>query len=282
MLAARRYAGEQRRQAQRSHKPRTPAAQPRPPVDTVVTQMTDDAHLSPAQVFGRQLAAWRNRAGLTQEKMAREANISLSYFRKIEAGERTPTEHLAKTADDLCEAAAILMALFEQLRPSFRDQTFPTWFDKWPDYEVAAKTLRTFEPLISPGLLQVEPYARAVLSVWAIIDERCLHGCIGGPGIMRAQISHLREMVTRPNIILRVVPLSAGMHRGLNAAGFVIADLLDGRQAAYQDAAVSGQVIESDSDIEGLRLIWDTLMSEALPRTATLEILQEAEGEWTR
>jgi transcriptional regulator with XRE-family HTH domain len=274
--------------------------------------MDADAHLSPAQVFGRQLAAWRNRAGLTQEKVAREASISLSYLRKIESGDRTPTEHLAKVADDLCQAGGILMALFEQLRPSFRQQTFPTWFDKWPDYEAAAKTLRAFEPVILPGLLQVEPYARAVLSVrggstdevdeavsarlerqeilnrpspprvWAIIDERCLRGCIGGPGIMRAQISHLREMVTRPNIILRVVPLSAGMHRGLNAAGFVIADLLDGRQAAYQDAAVAGQVIESDSAIEGLRLIWDTLMSEALPRTATLEILQEAEGEWTR
>jgi transcriptional regulator with XRE-family HTH domain len=135
------------------------------PDRSAVAVSSFSSNLSPAQVFGRQLAAWRNRAGLTQEKVAREASISLSYFRKIESGDRTPTEHLAKVADDLCEADGILMALFEQLSSSFREQTFPGWFGEWvDDVEAAAVTLRTYEPLLAPGLLQVESYAMAILS----------------------------------------------------------------------------------------------------------------------
>jgi transcriptional regulator with XRE-family HTH domain len=250
MLPAGRYAGKERRQSQRLHTPRTPAAQTRPPTDTAVTQTMDtDAHLSPARVFGRQLASWRNRAGLTQEKMAREASISLSYFRKIESGHRAPTEHLAKVADDLCEAGGILLALFEQLSPSFREQAFPGWFGEWvEDVEAAALTLRTYEPLLAPGLLQVESYARAVLStrigdgpdeidqmvsarlarqqildrdkppaLWAILDEGILRRCVGGPGIMRLQCCHLHEMATRPDVVIRVIPLSTERTRGCPA-----------------------------------------------------------------
>lgn len=274
--------------------------------------MDIDGHLSPAQVFGRQLAAWRNRAGLTQEKVAREASISLSYFRKIESGDRTPTEHLAKVADDLCGAGGILMALFEQLSPSFREQTFPGWFGEWVgDVEAAAITLRTYEPLVMPGLLQVEPYARAILStrigdspdetdemvsarlarqqildrgkppaLWAILDEGILRRCVGGPGIMRIQCRHLHEMASRPDIVIRVIPLSTGAHEGLSG-GFVIADLPEGRPSvAYLDNAAQGQTVGDQETVKKLEGLWATLGVDALPRTASLELMKEAERSW--
>jgi transcriptional regulator with XRE-family HTH domain len=275
--------------------------------------MDTDAHLSPARVFGRQLASWRNRAGLTQEKVAREASISLSYFRKIESGHRAPTEHLAKVADDLCEAGGILLALFEQLSPSFREQAFPGWFGEWvEDVEAAAVTLRTYEPLLAPGLLQVESYARAVLStrigdgpdeidqmvsarlarqqildrdkppsLWAILDEGILRRCVGGLGIMRLQCRHLHEMATRPDVVIRVIPLSTGAHEGLSG-GFVIADLPEGKPpAAYLDNAAQGQTAGDQETVKKLEGLWATLGVDALPRTASLELLKEAERSWT-
>jgi len=279
-----------------------------------VTQTMDtDAHLSPAQVFGRQLASWRNRAGLTQEKVAREASISLSYYRKIESGHRAPTEHLAKVADDLCEAGGILLALFEQLSPAFRQQTFPGWFGEWvEDVEAAAVMLRTYEPLLAPGLLQVESYARAVLStrigdgpdeidemvsarlarqqilerdrspaLWAILDVGILRRCVGGPGIMRLQCRHLHEMASRPDIVIRVIPLSTGAHEGLSG-GFVIADLPEGKPpVAYLDNAAQGQTAGDQETVKKLEGLWATLGVEALPRTASLELLKEAERSWT-
>ncbi len=275
--------------------------------------MDTDAHLSPAQVFGRQLASWRNRAGLTQEKVAREASISLSYFRKIESGTRAPTAHLAKVADDLCEAGGILLALFEQLSPSFREQTFPGWFGEWvEDVEAAAVTLRTYEPLLAPGLLQVESYARAVLStrigdgpdeidemvsarlarqqildrdrppaLWAILDEGVLRRCVGGPGVMRLQCRHLHEMASRPDTVIRVIPLSTGAHEGLSG-GFVIADLPQGKlPVAYLDNAAQGLTAGDQETVKKLEALWATLGVDALPRTASLELLKEAERSWT-
>jgi transcriptional regulator with XRE-family HTH domain len=283
------------------------------PDRSAVAVSSFSSNLSPAQVFGRQLAAWRNRAGLTQEKVAREASISLSYFRKIESGDRTPTEHLAKVADDLCEADGILMALFEQLSSSFREQTFPGWFGEWvDDVEAAAVTLRTYEPLLAPGLLQVESYAMAILStrigdsrdeidemvsarmarqqilerekppaLWAILDEGVFRRCVGGPGIMRLQCRHLREMASRTDIVIRVIPLSTGAHEGLSG-GFVIADLPEGKPpVAYLDNAAQGQTAGDQETVKKLEALWATLGVDALPRTASLELMKEAERSWT-
>ena len=42
-------------------------------------------------------------------------------------------------------------------------QVYPAWFHRWPEAEEQAQTLRWYEPLLIPGLLQTEEYARAVL-----------------------------------------------------------------------------------------------------------------------
>ena len=38
------------------------------------------------------------------------------------------------------------------------------WFQQWADIEAQATVLRWYEPLVVPGLLQTEDYARAILS----------------------------------------------------------------------------------------------------------------------
>jgi transcriptional regulator with XRE-family HTH domain len=39
----------------------------------------------------------------------------------------------------------------------------PGWFAKWADIEARASLIRWFEPLLVPGLIQTESYAKAVL-----------------------------------------------------------------------------------------------------------------------
>ncbi|XVQ89238.1 Scr1 family TA system antitoxin-like transcriptional regulator [Microbispora siamensis] len=41
---------------------------------------------------------------------------------------------------------------------------FPSWFGKWREKEQVATTLRTYQPLVVPSLLQTEAYARVLLS----------------------------------------------------------------------------------------------------------------------
>jgi hypothetical protein len=42
--------------------------------------------------------------------------------------------------------------------------------------------------------------------LWAVIDESVLHRPIGGTDVLRAQIDHLLELTTLPNVSLQVVP----------------------------------------------------------------------------
>jgi hypothetical protein len=233
---------------------------------------------------------------------------------KIERGDRAATSKFVEACEALPELAAhgTLQVLWDQLNEQFTGHAFPRWFDRWPDAEATARSLRWFEPLIAPGLLQTEAYARAILStrigdseddieemvaarlkrqeildrdkpptLWVIVDEGVLHRCIGSPKIMREQLDHLATMARKPDIVIQVIPLDAGAHQGLNGGAFVIADLPNAPAVAYQDTASRGQVIEDVEDIDALTVTWDTLKSEALPRTASLKRIEEVATTWT-
>jgi hypothetical protein len=110
--------------------------------------------------------------------------------------------------------------------------------------EAVAVKIRTWEPLLVPGLLQIEHYAWAVIGArWpddpegvqrrvmarmarhtmlsrpdaptltAIMDEAVLPRPVGGAEVMGDQ---LRELLRpRGNVTIRVVPFAAGVHPGL-------------------------------------------------------------------
>src|SRR5438067_13154419 len=92
-----------------------------------------------------------------------------------------------------------------------------------------------------------------------IIDEAVLRRPVGSHEDMRQQLRHLLELARRPNIVVRVIPLEAGAHEGLRGAGFVIAEFDDAPDVAYQDAAVSGQIIEDEDAIRELAHSWEAL-----------------------
>jgi hypothetical protein len=121
-------------------------------------------------------------------------------------------------------------------------------------YEAAAAIRRNFEPLLVPGLLQTEEYARAVIRgldegfpaervdtlveirmrrqelvdrvnpprLFFILDEAVIRRLVGGRAIMRRQIRRLIEVADRPNVTIEVVPFGAGVHPGLKGSFAVL------------------------------------------------------------
>src|ERR1700722_16280682 len=121
------------------------------------------------------------------------------------------------------------------------------------ELEAAASVIRNFQPLMIPGLLQTEEYARLTLGgltadlsdhriealvevrrrrqellsrddapmLFFIVDEAATRRLVGGRDVMRGQLTRLTEAASMPRITVEVVPFSAGPHPGLNGP-FVI------------------------------------------------------------
>jgi Domain of unknown function (DUF5753) len=135
----------------------------------------------------------------------------------------------------------------------YRDVASPALF-QLIGYEEASNIVRSFEPLLVPGLLQTEDYARAVIPEFApgataervktlveirmtrqelldrddppllffILDEAVVRRLIGGKAVMRRQIRRLIELATMPNVTIEIVPFSSGAHPGLRGPFVVI------------------------------------------------------------
>jgi len=80
--------------------------------------------------------------------------------------------------------------------------------------------------------------------------------------------------------VLQVIPLAVGAHQEMSG-NFVIADFADAPPVVYQDTAARGQIVEDADDVAAVTVMWDTLHSEALPRSASLGLVEEAAKTWT-
>jgi transcriptional regulator with XRE-family HTH domain len=178
----------------------------------------------------------------------------------------------------------------------------PDWFMPYLTAESEADTLRCWSPLLLPGLLQAEPYARAVLGVepytparlaelvaarmerqqvlgraylTAIIDAQVLQRCIGSPAIMAEQCAHLLTMAVRPDIALHVVP--EGTNVGLWGAFDIAArdNVYTVRFEALED--VTGRAPET---VNKATQAYERILGAALPRADSLDFTREMESQW--
>ena len=272
-----------------------------------------DATGTPLAVFGAMLRFYRSQAGLSQTDLAARAYISHDVISKVETGQRVPTPELVTALEAVPEldARGAIAELRAQMKEYLKYRANPDWFRDWTRWEAAATTLRWYDPLVVPGLLQTQEYARAVFrtrvgdtdeeieelvaarlerqailarpkppTLWVVIDEGVLHRPVGGAEVMCEQVKHLAEAARRPNVVVQVIPASVGAHEGLRGP-FSIADFADARSVAWQDGALYGQPVEDAAGLAAMTAIWDTLKSEALPRSASLGLMQEVGQKWT-
>jgi hypothetical protein len=146
-----------------------------------------------------------------------------------------------------CDGVLDTGGTLAQLWPLVSQEALPRWFRPFAEIEREATSLRTWEPLIIPGLLQTEDYARALITawqpadgkesveqqvaarmerqhlleradpplIWAIIGEPALRNPVGGPAVLHDQLIRLLDGdAAHPKLILQVIPLIAGAHPG--------------------------------------------------------------------
>lgn len=266
---------------------------------------------TPRRVFGGMLRHYRKQAGLTRAELANLIFKSESLVQAIELGDRAATAEVAADLDAALQLNGALIQLREEMGDSMSYQAFPAWFQDWVSKEAEATRLRWFEPLVVPGLLQTEAYARAIIgtrfgltideieeqvaarlkrqeilaremppALWVVLDEWVLRRPVGGSRVMSEQTNRLIEVADRPSIVLQIISASVGAHDGTTGA-FTIADFEDAASVGYQEGAGGGHPVEEPQGVALLELVWDTLRGEALPRTASRALLEETAKSWT-
>jgi transcriptional regulator with XRE-family HTH domain len=267
-----------------------------------------DPETNPAAFLGEELRRARVAAGFSsQDALAAKLGFDRTVVAKAETGQRPPTVDVLAA---WCQACHLDDELFGRLAVLARraDGPVPTWFEDWLRAEGEAHTLRIWQPLIIPGLLQTAEYARALfLAAGAddakadelvavrlerqlvldrpepphaitVLDESALHRLVGSPAIMCEQLAHLADLAERPDISVEIVPTSMGANAGLSG-GFQLASC-DGAPDVLNMNGVEDVMEERRSLVRHATRIFDLVRGDALPRAASRTLIMEAAEQW--
>jgi transcriptional regulator with XRE-family HTH domain len=271
---------------------------------------------SDAMFLGTVLRRARIAAGITsQDELADKLGYERTVIAKAESGHRPPSPDVARAyAREFPQLNALIeTGLIEEWADHVRQNggSFPTFFVDWVEAETKAATLFYWAPILVPGILQVESYARAILatepedtespdvrlagrmgrqeimsrpqppSVTVVIAEAVLHRGIGGPAVMYEQLTHLAEVSQRPKVMIQVIPAEIGAHAGL-AGPVSIADREGGPTVVHLDSFTAGQTTSAPEIVARVRQMTDMLRCEALPRGASQDLIMKVTKErWT-
>ncbi|MEV2225149.1 helix-turn-helix transcriptional regulator [Nocardia vinacea] len=196
----------------------------------------------------------------------------------------------------------------------------PEDFDVYVGLEAAARRLTSYAPDVVLGLLQTPDYSRALLrsalpgissaeierrvevkqrrqkiltrkrqpvEFNAVLLECALRRLVGGRRVMGAQLRHLADMSTLPNITLRVLPFSAGIPLGDPLGLFTIVDFgLDKNKklieppVVYLENFTGDLYLESPSHVQRYDVAHEVIQRAALDETASRSLLRQLAREY--
>ncbi len=261
-----------------------------------------DGSLSPEARLGAELRKARQELGWSQEQLAQKIQFSTAMVGFIERAERRPTQDLVLR----CEAALGITGRLQELWAEC-EKTTPRWFRPWTRIEADARAIRMWEPLLVPGLLQTQEYARVVLAtepagserkveellrarlhrqkilerddppvVSVLIDEGVLYRPVGGREVMYQQLEHLLKLASRPRVTIQVVPVDIGATPGL-LGGFAIAQISGERDAAYLETCTNGQVTDRIDEVHSVTLRYEAIHAWAYPQHVSKQVIEEVQ-----
>jgi transcriptional regulator with XRE-family HTH domain len=261
-----------------------------------------------------ELRRLRDEANLTIDEVAEKLECSASKISRIETGNVGVTP---RDARDLLELYGVPEDKRDALVQLAREARQKGWWHAYNEVftgsfvglEQDATSLHTHQALLVPGLLQTERYTRAVHRAirpdvqesevdrrvkarmerqrllidhnppeyWAVIDEAVLNRTVGGPSVMREQLSHLVDVAALPNVTLQVVPFNAGEHAGMEGSFLILGfpEQAD-PDVVYVEYTTSGVYLEQPSDVRRYTVMFDHLRATALKPDDTVAMIKRA------
>lgn len=263
----------------------------------------------------------RESAGKTQRETAFAMDWSMSKLIRIETGDvrvstndlRAMLSYYGVAEDRVVGLVEVAKAAREQPRwARYKDVATPEYL-AFLGYESSATIIRNFEPILVPGLLQTEEYAREVLTavgsaasvdslvdlrierqeilvrqpvapnVHFIIDESVIRHLVGGPDVMRRQLVQLKELAAEPHIHLRILTFDKGIYPRMRIPYVIFEfDAPEDEDVLYVENATGELVIKensptdatSDGPAEYLQSFWN--LEQLAHREEAISLLEDA------
>jgi hypothetical protein len=221
---------------------------------------------------------------------------------------------------DLTEA---LMGLARETKAKGWWQAFgdviPEGFDVYIGLEEAATQLTVYQNELVPGLLQTEAYARALITadnpgidtdetdrrvrlrmsrqalirrptaphqLTVVLNEAIVRRPVGGTQVMADQLDSLADSAALPNVDLRVVPFTAGLHAGVMSGPFVLLRFPlngDGRESepatVYVDGFTGALYLDKPHEVQRYADAFENIQTAALNAAASIHLISKAAEE---
>jgi transcriptional regulator with XRE-family HTH domain len=237
-----------------------------------------------------ELRRLRSDAQETQEQVARACEWSIAKFYRIEAGISSITK---SDLEALLRHYGVDEGHTNELLQLAREARTPGW---WEDYDLGAdrgikdyvgyedgsSSIRIWQPLIVPSLLQTPQYTSQTMETWGVpeeaissavrlreerqrriaerspeqhylLDETVIRRPIGTA--MPDQLHHLVRVGSKPAVTIQVIPFTQGPHFGLRGPFTLLS--FDGplENALYLEGAREGDLLIAETRDVGAGLI---------------------------
>ncbi|MYR55536.1 helix-turn-helix domain-containing protein [Streptomyces sp. SID625] len=245
----------------------------------------------PRQRFAEELRLLRAAKGDSLRELGEKVGWDWSLFGKMENSHTLGSPEVVQALDQYYGTPGLLLALWEL---AMADPTqFKERYRRYMVLEAEAVSMWHYATSNLPGVLQTPEYARELLRAGGLkgeeldaqvearmgrrellltdsapqfrtlLSETVLRTPLQDAGEWHAQLEHLDAMGHRLNVIVQVLPWSAGLH-GLSNTDTMFLRGSNGQTVAWVETGYSGELVQETAAVERLQLRYDRVRDLAL------------------
>ncbi|BCK59359.1 DUF5753 domain-containing protein [Nocardia wallacei] len=259
----------------------------------------------------------RERRGFDSATFAKRVGFTPANWSHVEKGRRVltlttigPVLDLLEVGDgDRDELLSLLTASKDRGWWAKASAVLGPELQRYYGMEYGADSIRSYDSLVVPGLLQTEAYARALISadvmirpvlveqlvavrmrrqqrlrgpdrarLTAVVSEATLLQQIGGAEVLRGQLEYLLELLEDLDTVeVRVIPFSAPAGAMLGGSSFHLLDFAGATLPtfAWAESAVFGGAVENPDQVRDLAFAYARALDQSLSRTESLALIRK-------
>ncbi|WP_367125449.1 helix-turn-helix domain-containing protein [Streptomyces phytohabitans] len=268
-----------------------------------MTEQPDETETMTARaVLAGELRRLRAQSGKSLAQLSDDTTYDRTYLHRLETGERISQRPVMEALEGVYETGGLLLRLWQLAQ---QEEEFAAFLDRYRafmEHESRARIMYKFSAVI-PGLLQTEDFASVVLgasgltgteldeqvaarisrqqllyrtpapTLRVLLEEEALRRPTQDPRVWRDQLANLLKAAEAPNIVLQVLPFSAGVHDLMGGSVSILWGP-DGTAVVWLEGNKSGELVDEPGEVESLRISYDRVRDAALSPNQTTAFIE--------